>query len=165
MKCEFCGTRLRKESVFCLGCGRPVNAKNCYIKELKESGKVLEKETDIESLQRILQYTETIYAKTDEDPEQIRAARNFYDYYLPTITDVISKYKKTKGKTSVKDKAEISKELTKVLDTTERAFELLINKLYESDIMDLKLSIEVLQSKLMLDGLVDSDFEMIPDSK
>lgn len=165
MKCEFCGTRLRRQSVFCLGCGRPVNAKNCYIKELKESGKVLEKETDIESLQRILQYTETIYQKTDEDPEQIRAARNFYDYYLPTITDVISKYKKTKGKTSVKDKAEISKELTKVLDTTERAFELLINKFYESDIMDLKLSIEVLQSKLVLDGLVDSDFEMIPDSK
>ena len=165
MKCEFCGTRLRKQSVVCLGCGRPVNAKNCYIKELKESGKVLEKETDIESLQRILQYTETIYQKTDEDPEQIRAARNFYDYYLPTITDVISKYKKTKGKTSAGDKAEISKELTKVLDQTERAFELLINKLYESDIMDLKLSIEVLQSKLMLDGLVDSDFEMIPDSK
>lgn len=165
MKCEFCGTRLRRESVFCLGCGRPVNAKNCYIKELKESGKVLEKKTDIDSLERILQYIETIYQKTDEDPEQIRAARNFYDYYLPTITDVISKYKKTKGKTSAKDKAEVEEKLTQVLDQTERAFELLINKLYESDIMDLKLGIEVLRSKLMLDGLVDSDFEMIPDSK
>ena len=163
MKCEYCGTKLRRESVFCLGCGRPVNAKNCYIKELKESGKVLTKKTDIESLERILQYTETIYEKTDEDPEQVRAARNFYDYYLPTITDVISKYKKTKGKTSINDKAEIEKELTKVLDQTERAFELLINKLYESDIMDLKLSIEVLKNKLMMDGLVDSDFQIIPD--
>ena len=163
MKCEFCGTRLRRESVFCLGCGRPVNAKNCYIKELKESGKVLERETDIESLNNIIKYVETIYEKTDEDPEQIRAARNFYDYYLPTITDVISKYKRTKGKTSANEKSDIAEEITEVLNSTERAFELLINKLYESDIMDLKLSIEVLQQKLALDGLVDSDFDMIPE--
>jgi len=163
MKCEFCGTRLRKESVFCLGCGRPVNARNCYIKELTESGKVLEKETDIKSLQRIIGFVETIYEKTDEDPEQIQAARNFYDYYLPTITDVISKYKKTKGKAKAKDREEIEQKLTEVLDETERAFELLLNKLYEGDILDLKIGIEVLQAKIKMDGLADSDFDLIPE--
>ena len=163
MKCEFCGTKLREQSVFCLGCGKPVNAKNCYIKELTESGKVLEKETDIQSLERIIGFVETIYEKTDEDPEQIRAARNFYDYYLPTITEVVSKYKKTKGKASARDRQEIEAKLTAVLDETERAFELLLNKLYESDILDLKVAIEVLQAKIKMDGLTDPEFDLIPE--
>lgn len=163
MRCEFCNTMLREQSLFCLGCGKPVNAKNCYIKELTESGKALEKQTDIDSLKRIIGFVETIYEKTDEDPEQIQAARSFYDYYLPTITDVISKYRKTKGKTGSRDRQEIETKLTAALDETERAFELLLQKLYEGDILDLKVGIEVLQAKIKMDGLIDPEFDLIPE--
>ena len=58
MKCEFCNTKIREDSQFCRKCGNPVNVKNCYIKEMKESEYLLNTEEDKQSLRHIIEMAE-----------------------------------------------------------------------------------------------------------
>ena len=51
-------------------------------------------------------------------------------------------------------------DLTEVLDTTERAFEIALEELCEKDIDELIANIEVLKNKIARDGLLDSDFDI-----
>ena len=161
MKCNNCGTKLRNESNFCFECGKPVNAKDCYIAELKESGKVLTRQTDIDSLNRIVELTEKIFKRTRENPDLKYETRRFVESYLPMITDVVSRYKDVKGHEAVKDQVEgVKDDLTEVLDTTEEAFDIMLTELYENDIMELQVNIETLRRKIYRDGLVKSSFDI-----
>ena len=161
MKCNYCGMKLRNESNFCLGCGKSVNAKDCYIAELKESGKVLTRQTDKDSLTRIIELTNKIFNRTRENPDLKYETRRFVENYLPMITDVVSRYKDVKGHKAVKDQVdEIKDNLTEVLDRTEEAFDIMITELYENDIMELQVNIETLRRKIYRDGLVKSPFDI-----
>lgn len=161
MKCNHCGALLRNESNYCFGCGESVNAKDCYIAELKKSGKVLTRQTDKDSLNRIIELTEKIFNRTRENPDLKYEARRFVEGYLPMITDVVSRYKDVKGHKAVKNQVdEIRDNLTEVLDRTEEAFEIMIAELYENDIMELQVNIETLRRKIYMDGLVKSSFDI-----
>ena len=56
--------------------------------------------------------------------------------------------------------AAIENDLTDVLNTTERAFENMVEEMHEKDIEELKVNIEVLKNKIARDGLLDSDFDI-----
>ncbi len=161
MKCNHCGALLRNESNYCFGCGESVNAKDCYIAELKESGKVLTRQTDKDSLNRIVELTEKIFNRTRENPDLKYEARRFVESYLPMVTDVVSRYKEVKRHKAVKNQMDdIKDNLTEVLDRTEEAFEIMIAELYENDIMELQVNIETLRRKIYMDGLVKSSFDI-----
>ena len=80
MKCQYCDTKLRKESMFCWECGKAVNAKACYLKELKDSGKALSRKTDTDSMKVIIDMTERIFNRTNENPKLAGDARSFFEY-------------------------------------------------------------------------------------
>ena len=161
MRCAYCKTLLRNESNFCFDCGKPVNAKDCYITELKDSGVVLTRQTDKDSLNRIVELTEKIFNRTRENPDLKYETRRFVENYLPMITDVVSRYKDVKDHKAVKDQVDaIEDNLTEVLDRTEEAFEIMITELYENDIMELQVTIETLRRKIYRDGLVKSEFDI-----
>lgn len=161
MKCVHCGTTLRNESNFCLGCGRPVDAMECYLAEMKESGKVLTRKTDRESLERIMDLTGKIFERTKLNPDLKYEVRAFFESYLPKITDVLSGYKDISGQEELKARmGEVKDELTDVLNTTEDAFELMYRELCENDIMELQVHIEALKTQIAADGLVRSDFKV-----
>lgn len=161
MKCAYCKTPLRNESNFCLECGKTVNAKDCYIAELKDSGKVLTRETDKKSLNHIIELTEKIFNRTRENPDLKYEARRFFESYLPMITDVISRYKDVNSHKAIKDQVgAVKDDLTEVLDRTEEAFEIMLKELYENDIMELQVNIETLKRKISRDGLVKSSFNI-----
>lgn len=161
MKCNHCGTKLRNESNFCFDCGKPVNAKDCYIAELKESGKTLTRQTDKDSLRRIVELTEKVFNRTKENPDLKYETRRFVESYLPMITDVISRYKDVRDHKAVKDQVDaVEDDLTEVLDRTEEAFDIMITELYENDIMELQVNIETLRRKIYRDGLVKSPFDI-----
>ena len=159
MKCVYCGTLLRNQSNFCLGCGKPVNAMECYIAEMQESGKVLTRKTDKESLNRIIDYTGKIFERTHLNPELKYEVRDFFETYLPKITEVLSRYKDVKDHPGMEEELkEVKNDLTEVLDTTEEAFILMHQYLCENDIMELKVNIEALKAQIARDGLMKSEF-------
>ena len=161
MKCVHCGTLLRNESNFCLGCGRPVDAMECYVSEMKESGKVLTRQTDKESLDRIIKLTAKIFERSDVNPKLKYEVREFFESYLPKIADVLSRYKDVKNHRSAMDSMdELRDELTDVLNNTEEAFELMYKELCDNDIMELRLNIAALKNQIARDGLLESDFDI-----
>ena len=161
MKCQYCDTKLRKESMFCWECGKPVNAKACYLKELRNSGKALTRQTDIDSMKVIIDMTERIFNRTNENPKLAGDARSFFEYYLPILCNVLSKYKYIKeGNATDRDISDIEDELTETLDVTERAFEIMLEELYDKDIMDVELDLKLLRNLIAKDGRKDSDFDL-----
>ena len=161
MKCAYCGTTLRRESMFCLGCGKPVIAKDCYIKELEQSGGSLTKATDKSSLNRIIGMTAKIYDYTKDDEEVRLQTRDLFEDYLPDITKIVSRYKRLKGRADSGEKLEVVKsELTEVLNKTERAFEIVLEEITEKDINQLRIDIMALKNEIARDGLTDSDFNI-----
>ena len=161
MKCVHCGTVLRNESNFCLGCGRPVNARDCYVAELRDSGRVLTRKTDRESLDSIIDLTMKIFDRTDENPDLKYEARAFFDAYLPKINDLLHRYGEVKNNKNLKEElAKVRDDLTDVLDTTEEAFRIMHRELCENDIMQLQINIEALKAQIASDGLVRSEFDI-----
>ena len=161
MKCVHCGTVLRKESNFCLGCGRPVDAMECYIAEMKESGRVLTRQTDKESLERIIDMTGRIFERSDINPKLKYEVREFFETYLPKIADVLSRFKDVKiHRTAKNDMGEVRDDLTDVLNNTEEAFNLMYKELCDNDIMELRLNIAALKNQIARDGLMESDFDI-----
>ena len=161
MKCQHCGTMLRNESNFCLGCGRPVDAMECYIAEMRESGRVLTRETDKESLERIITLTGKIFERSDINPKLKYEVREFFETYLPKIADVLSRFKSVKTNRSPRNKLDgLRDELTDVLNNTEKAFELMFKELCDNDIMELRLNIAALKNQIARDGLLESDFDI-----
>jgi len=159
MKCVHCGTGLRNESNFCFECGKPVNAKECYIKELTDARQILTRETDRKSLDHIIELTEKIFNRTNENPALKYESRRFFESYLPMITDVLSRYRGTQDHHGVIEHDDsVKDDLTDVLDTTEEAFEIMLKDLYEHDIMELQINIEALKSKISRDGMLKSQF-------
>ena len=161
MRCAYCKTVLRNESNFCLECGKSINAKDCYVAELRDSADVLDRQTDIDSVNRIIELTEKIFNRTRENPDLKYEARRFFERYLPMITEVVSKYKDVNSHKDVKDQVDAVKDdLTEVLDKTEEAFDIMLKELLENDIMELQINIETLKRKISSDGLVKSSFEI-----
>ena len=161
MKCVHCGTTLRNESNYCLGCGRPVDAMECYLAEMRESGRVLTRKTDKESLEHIMDLTGKIFERTKLNPDLKYEVRAFFESYLPKITVVLSGYRDVSGQKELRSRiGEVKDELTDVLNTTEDAFELMYRELCENDIMELQVHIEALKTQIAADGLVKSDFKV-----
>lgn len=161
MKCVHCGTLLRKQSNFCLGCGKPVDAMECYITEMRESGKVLTRKTDKESLNRIIEFTGKIFERALLNPDLKYEVRDFFEGYLPKITEVLTRYKDAKNHEEMKGQLDsIKNDLTDVLNTTEDAFGLMYRYLCENDITQLQINIEALKTQIAMDGLLNSDFEI-----
>ena len=161
MRCAYCKTVLRNESNFCLECGKSINAKDCYVAELRDSADVLDRQTDIDSVNRIIELTEKIFNRTRENPDLKYEARRFFERYLPMITEVVSRYKDVNSHKDVKDQVDAVKDdLTEVLDKTEEAFDIMLKELLENDIMELQINIETLKRKISSDGLVKSSFEI-----
>lgn len=164
MKCVHCKAKLRSESNFCLKCGKPVNAMECYISEIEESGASLSRKTDKESLEHIKELTVKIFERTRQNPDLKYEVRTFFESYLPMISDVLGKYSDLKmhdgDKTQPDGAKEVKDDLTDVLNTTEHAFELMYRELCENDIMELKVNIEALKAQIARDGLLKSEFEI-----
>lgn len=159
MRCNYCHTVLRDGSRFCLNCGEPVDARACYIAELNGLKKPLSRKTDIDSLEHIISMINGL--AEDMSDERLRGCLNDY---LPNLISVMRKYQAAKPFASNSylrkrfEKAEDA--LTKALDSTEQAFEIQLNEIYEEKFDAVETDAEVLNHKIIMDGMVESDFEL-----
>ena len=160
MKCIYCGRELRRQSRFCLGCGRQVVLKDVYAAAFREAGEALESDSDKAKLDNIIRYTEAILDRVGEKPELVQESKNFIGRFLPTFESVMSRYKRLHDSDVRNEPYEgICRQVSEMLDMTEEAFENLLNKLYQDDLMDMQSSIAVFRTLLAQEGLMDSDFE------
>ncbi|MCP4132914.1 MAG: hypothetical protein GY754_18260 [bacterium] len=95
-----------------------------------------------------------IYDNIDKYPHDIRAARQFLLYYIDTTAKVINKYAElSKNRNHIKDADNILEKTENVIGIIEKAFDKQLSKLYEDDLFDLQVEIQVLEKTIQFEGL------------
>ena len=101
---------------------------------------------------------ERIFRTLKEKPDQISSLRPFFNYYLPTLEKILIKYKEIES--SGVPTEEITQSTITCLEDIKMAMEKQYNNLFENDMLDLTVEMEVLTQICKRDGLLtDADFE------
>lgn len=98
-----------------------------------------------------------IFKAVIEQPQKANQIKRFMDYYLPTTLKMLVAYRRmeesnVKGEAADAAKARIRDSLNLVI----QAFNKQLAKLYENDALDITTDIDVMETMLKQDGLIDS---------
>ncbi|SMO45396.1 5-bromo-4-chloroindolyl phosphate hydrolysis protein [Saccharicrinis carchari] len=87
-------------------------------------------------------------------PNSIKISRQFLNYYIDATGTIVSKYAALQNNKAYVPAAEISlNKAEKVLGTVESAFEKQLERLYNNDVMDLDVELNVLAKTIKSEGL------------
>ena len=98
-----------------------------------------------------------IFRTVAEKPEKAPQIRRFMDYYLPTTLKMLEGYRKMDERQVAGKEAQATRaQIREAMDTVLKAFDKELNALYHDDMLDLSTDIEVMETMLRQDGLIDS---------
>ncbi|MBQ8137445.1 MAG: 5-bromo-4-chloroindolyl phosphate hydrolysis family protein [Clostridia bacterium] len=97
-----------------------------------------------------------IFHAVADQPSKAPQVRRFMDYYLPTTLKMLSSYRRmdqrqVTGKNADETRAQIQEAMGVIVN----AFERQLDNMYETDMLDITTDIEVLETLLRRDGLVE----------
>jgi 5-bromo-4-chloroindolyl phosphate hydrolysis protein len=107
-----------------------------------------------EKIRQIGDVVEKIFDDLKKDPKDVKAAREFLNYYLDTTINIINRYIDISNRNI--QTAKIKETLTRVeglLDTIKQAFEKQLAKLLNDDLLDLDTEIKVLEQTMKVEGM------------
>jgi len=107
-----------------------------------------------EKLTKIIDVVDRIYADFKKEPKDIKAARQFLNYYLDSTITIVTKYTELSAQSSAS--ADVAASIAKseeLLDKIHAAFEAQLAKLLEDDAMNLDTEIELLEKTFKMEGL------------
>ena len=101
-----------------------------------------------------------IFHTVAEQPAKAPQIRRFMDYYLPTTLKMLSGYRKMderqlNGKSAQDTRAQVRE----AMDTVLKAFDKQLDALYQDDMLDISTDIDVMETMLRQDGLIDSGMQ------
>lgn len=106
------------------------------------------------------QLTETsnrIFRAVAEQPEKAPQIRRFMDYYLPTTLKMLSGYRRMDEQKVTGAEADATrKQIEDAMDVVLKAFSRQLDTLYQDDMLDISTDIDVLETLLKQDGLIDN---------
>lgn len=107
-------------------------------------------------LDRMVTAGEEIYKLLERDPSKAQAVRKFMNYYLPTADKLMTSYRLMKesenpGENITQAMKSVENSLSMIAD----AFEKQLNNLYSDKKLDIETDIEVLETMMASDGLID----------
>ena len=101
-----------------------------------------------------------IFHTVAEKPQKAPQIRRFMDYYLPTTLKMLSGYRKMdERQVAGKEAQETRTQIRQAMDTGLKAFDKQLNALYQDDMLDLSTDIDVMETMLRQDGLIDSGIQ------
>jgi len=133
------------------------NAKNQNKEILKLIPKVESKDTR-ENLNEIYKTVNKIIETTINNPQKGKKINNFFDYYLPVLIKIVNKYDEVENQKLVStDGINFMKKADKMIENTNRAFEIILSSLYQNDIMDIDADMKVYDMMLKADGITGDE--------
>ena len=98
-----------------------------------------------------------IFHTVAEQPQKAPQIRRFMDYYLPTTLKMLSGYRKMDERQVKGENAQATRaQVRSAMDTVLKAFNKQLDALYQDDMLDLSTDIDVMETMLRQDGLIDS---------
>ncbi|MBQ8081816.1 MAG: 5-bromo-4-chloroindolyl phosphate hydrolysis family protein [Clostridia bacterium] len=101
--------------------------------------------------------TNKIFLTVVDKPEKAPQIRRFMEYYLPTVLKMLTNYRKLDERNVTgENSAKMKKRVEEAMDVVIGAFEKQHDQLYQNDMLDVTTDIDVLETMLKQDGLIDS---------
>lgn len=108
---------------------------------------------------RLEQISARIFALAKQDPSKEPQLRRFMDYYLPTALKLLNAYAQFAAQDiEGQNITEAKQSIERSMDLLVTAFEKQLDKLYQSDALDVSADIAALEGMMSMDGLTGSDF-------
>lgn len=126
-------------------------------KENKEILKLIPKVEDTgtkNNLKSISESVDKILNYIVDNPKKAKNLNNFFDYYLPVLINIVSKYDRIENQklTSNEVKSFLTK-AGKVIASTDDAFKILLDSLYQNEIIDTEADLKVYEMMMKADGI------------
>lgn len=103
----------------------------------------------------ICETVERILRTLKEQPEHIPSVRQFFNYYLPTLGSILSKY--VRMEKSGLPEEEMTKNAISCLNNIRTAMEKQYKNLFDDDVLDLTVEMEALTLACKRDGLLEDE--------
>lgn len=134
-----------------------------YIRRLRDMNDNIPGESISTKLFRLENLLKEIFDRLRDHPEQMSQMRKFMNYYLPTTIKLVGAYEEFDSMSvQGEDIREAKEEIEKTLDTINKAFGELLNKLFRETAYDVTADAQVLQAMLAREGLaVEPEFEEV----
>lgn len=131
-----------------------------YLNMLKELNDAIPGEVISQKISDLEDVIRRIFDTVSKHPEQGKEMERFMDYYLPTTVKLVNAYRDFDSAGSRGENVNAAKaEIEKTLDTIQKAFERLLDDLYEDAVLDVTTDASVIQTMLKKDGFAESDFQ------
>ena len=110
------------------------------------------------NLSEIHEVVGKIIDTAESNPKKAKKINNFFDYYLPVLIKIVNRYDEVENKRlkSTEGKEFMAK-ADKMIKDTNKAFNSILDSLYQSDIMDADADMKVYDLMLKADGIVGDD--------
>ena len=94
-----------------------------------------------------------IISTIEKEPKKIRKIANFFDYYLPVTLSIIKRYDEIENQNlSSQDMKEFISSTKLMLKSADEAFNKILERLYQNDMINIDADMKVFNSMLKADG-------------
>ena len=130
-------------------------------KQNKEILALIPKVESIDTRKNLSEIHETvnkIISTIEANPKKAKGINNFFEYYLPVLIKIVGKYDEVENqRLKSKDGKAFMVKADKMISDTNKAFESILDSLYQSDIIDADADMKVYDLMLKADGIVDEN--------
>lgn len=129
-----------------------------YIKTIKAANDALPEEEISEKLEQLERVTAKIFDYVEQHPEKLPEIRKFMSYYMPITLKLVTAYQRfDRHGTNTSEIEDTKLEIKGTLDTINKAYQNLLKKLMQSDILDVSSDISALETILAQEGLTEDE--------
>ncbi|MBR3660626.1 MAG: 5-bromo-4-chloroindolyl phosphate hydrolysis family protein [Bacilli bacterium] len=108
------------------------------------------------NLKEIVASVDKIIKVVEKEPKKEKRLNNFFDYYLPVLIKIVSKYDEIENQRLVSNEGKnFLKKADKMIEEINKSFQMILSSLYQKDIMDVEADLKVYDMMLKADGIVE----------
>jgi len=105
-------------------------------------------------IERICQIAEEILEAIEKNPQDFKAAKRFFSYYLETTLKIVKTYADlSKQAKAIPEAQETLQKAEAILDNIEKTFQKQLSRILEDDLLDLDAEISLLEKTIKMEGL------------
>ena len=139
----------------------PEDQYSALLRQLREVNDAIPDPVMSQKITRLEQLSARIFALAQKDPAKQAQLQKFMSYYLPTSLKLLNTYAALPAQdVQGENVTEAKQNIERSMDLLVTAFENQLDKLYQSDALDISSDVSALEGMLNLDGLTGSDFKM-----
>ena len=137
----------------------PADQYAALLRQLREVNDAIPDPVMSAKISRLEAVSARIFELAKQDPGKKAQLQKFMDYYLPTALKLLNTYASLPAQdVQGENIADAKKNIERSMDLLVTAFENQLDKLFQSDALDVSADVAALEGMLNMDGLTGSDF-------